>query len=84
MIPAACLLMTLYFLFKINYLHYVLSYGLTKSLQSCNLMQSLPLYISCLFSMFFNDDIVDIEKPDGICSPTFVLQMVFQNYFYIH
>ena len=21
--------------------------------------------------MFLNDDIVDIEKPDGICSPTF-------------
>ena len=23
--------------------------------------------------MFLNDDIVDIEKPDGICSPTFVV-----------
>ena len=34
-------------------------------------MQSLPLYTSCLFSIFLNDDIVDIEKPDGICSPTF-------------
>ena len=27
-------------------------------------MQSLPLYISFLFSMSLNDDIVDIEKPD--------------------
>ena len=36
-------------------------------------MQSLPLYISSLFSMFLNDDIVDIEKPDGICSPTFAV-----------
>ena len=32
-------------------------------------MQSLPLYMSCLFSMFLSDDIVDIEKPDGISSP---------------
>ena len=23
--------------------------------------------------MFLDDDIVDIEKPDGICSPTFVV-----------
>ena len=34
-------------------------------------MQSLPLYTSCLFSMLLND-IIDIEKPDGICSLTFV------------
>ena len=27
-------------------------------------MQSLPLYISFLFSVSLNDDIVDIEKPD--------------------
>ena len=33
-------------------------------------MQSLPLYTSCLFSMLLNDDIIDIEKPDEICSPT--------------
>ena len=35
-------------------------------------MQTLPPYRSCLFSMLLNDDIVDTEKPDGICSPTFV------------
>ena len=29
-------------------------------------MQPLPLYISCLFSMLLNDDIVRIEKPDEI------------------
>ena len=34
-------------------------------------MKSLPLYISCLFSMLLKEDIVDIEKPDGICSLTF-------------
>ena len=36
-------------------------------------MKTLPLYTSCLFSMLLNDDIVDIEKPDGICSLTFVV-----------
>ena len=36
-------------------------------------MQSLTLYTPCLFYKFLNDDIVDIEKPDGICSLTFVV-----------
>ena len=36
-------------------------------------MQSLPLFTSCLFSMFLNEDIVDIEKPDEICSLTFIV-----------
>ena len=36
-------------------------------------MQSLPLHTSCLFSMALNDNILDIEKPDGICSLTFVV-----------
>ena len=31
-------------------------------------MQSLTLYTSCLYSMSLYDDIVDIEKPDEICS----------------
>ena len=35
-------------------------------------MQSLPPNTLCLFSMLLNEDIVDIEKPDGICSLTFV------------
>ena len=30
------------------------------------------MYTSCLFSMFINEDIVDIEIWDGICLPTFV------------
>ena len=29
-------------------------------------MQSLPLYKSWLFSILLNDDVVDIEKPEGI------------------
>ena len=35
-------------------------------------IQFLPLHTLCLFTMFLNDDI-DIEKRDGICSPTFVV-----------
>ena len=36
-------------------------------------MQSLPLYKLALLFMLLNDDIVDIEKPDGMFSPTFVV-----------
>ena len=36
-------------------------------------MQSFPLYITWLFSMLLNDDIVDIEKPDGIYWLPFVV-----------
>ena len=35
------------------------------------IMQSLPQYTSCLFSLLLIDDIVDIEKPDGIYLLTF-------------
>ena len=31
------------------------------------------MYTSFLFSMLLNDDIVVIEKPDGICLATFVV-----------
>ena len=43
-----------------------------KNLQNF-FMQSLSLHTSCLFSMLLNDDILDTEKPDGICSFTFVV-----------
>ena len=42
----------------------------------CNMKKTGPtfyLYTSCLFSMLLNYDIIDIEKPDGICLLTFVL-----------
>ena len=42
-------------------------------------MQYLPLYTSYFISMVLSDDIIDIEKPDGICSPTWLL-MNFQDY----
>ena len=42
-------------------------------------MKYLPLYTSILFSMLLNDDIIDIEKPDRICSLTFVEDLFFWN-----
>ena len=50
---------------------------------SYKFMQSLPLNRSYLFSMFLNQEIVDIEKPDGIFSLTFVVDE-FSDYCYIH
>ena len=49
----------------------------------------LPLFTLWLFSTLLNDDIVGIEKPYEICSPTFVMDdfsglMNFQDYFYIY
>ena len=41
---------------------------------ACSLKDSknffIPQYPSCLFPMFLNDDVIEIEKPDLICSPT--------------
>ena len=37
------------------------------------IIQSLPLYTTCLFSMLLNDNSVDIEKPDELCSITFAV-----------
>ena len=36
-------------------------------------IQSLLLYTSWSFSMLLKDDIVETEKPYGICLPTFVV-----------
>ena len=36
-------------------------------------IQSLALYVSYLFSMLPNKDIIDIKKPDGICLLTFAV-----------
>ena len=68
MIPAVFFLITSFFLFKINY-------SIACSLKDSQnfFIQSLALYTSCLLSTLLNDDIVDTEKPDGICSPTFVV-----------
>ena len=58
----------LFFLFKSNYF-------IACSLKNSQnfFRQSLPLYTSSLFFMLLNEGIVDIEKPDGICSLTFVV-----------
>ena len=67
MIPAALLLITsfLSFFFVI-----FCAYSLTYSQNF--FIQYLPVYTLCLFSMLLNEDIVDIEKLDGICSFIFV------------
>ena len=36
-------------------------------------IQSLPLYTSCLYFMLLNDDILGIDKPDGIYLLSFVV-----------
>ena len=36
-------------------------------------MQSLALYTSCLFSLSLNDNIVGIEKLEGLCLLTFTV-----------
>ena len=46
-------------------------------------MQSLPLYTSCLFSILLNGYIVNIKNlMQYVC--LLLLQMNFQDYFYIH
>ena len=67
MIPAAPFLINCFFLFKVIFI-------------ACSLKNSqyffikfLPLYISCLFFMLLYEDIVCIEKPDGICALNFVV-----------
>ena len=39
-------------------------------------VQSLPLYTSCLFSMLLNDDIVETEKSDRMCSLIFAVEEI--------
>ena len=67
MIFAVRLLVTSYFFFLILIIFVVYSCQNSKNL----FMQSLPLYTLCLFSILLHDDILDIEKPNTICSPTF-------------
>ena len=69
MIPDPPLLITSFFLFL------KLIIFIERSLENSQnfFMQSLPLYTSCLFSMLLNEDILEIEKPDGIFSFTFVV-----------
>ena len=69
MIPAAILLIISFFFFLKLIIFIACS---VKNLQNF-LMQSLPLYMLCLFSMLLDEDIADIEKPDGIYLLTFVV-----------
>ena len=64
-------------LFVNNFIFFVLKFiiFIACSLKNSQnvFIQSLPLYISWLFSMLLNKDIVDIGKLAGICSLTFVV-----------
>ena len=74
MIPAVIFLITSFF-------NKISNYSLKNSQNV--FIQSLPLYILCLFSMLLNDDIVDIEKPDGGCLPTFVVTEFSRLFLYL-
>ena len=69
MIPAALLLLTSFF----SFLELMVFIACSLKNSENFFIQSLPLYTSCLFSMVLKEDIVDIEKPDGICSHNFVV-----------
>ena len=68
MIPTALLLIASFFLFEIIIF-------IVCSLKNSNnfFIESFSLHRSCLFSVLLNEEIVDVEKPDGICSLTFVV-----------
>ena len=61
-----------------NFIFFVLNFIPCSLNDSRNFfMQSIPQYTSCLLFMSLNDNIVDIEKSDGICSFTFVVDDFF-------
>ena len=74
MIPAALLLITYLFFF----LKLIIFIACSLKNPQNFFIQTLPLYTSCLFSMLLNEEIVDIEKPDGICSHTFVADEILR------
>ena len=45
-------------------------------------IQSLPQYTLWLFSMLLSDNIINIEKPDAICSLTFVVDEFSELFLY--
>ena len=70
MISAAVILITsLFFFFPKLIIFFAYSFKDSQNF----FIQSLPLHRSCLFPMLLNEDIVDIEKSDEICSLIFVL-----------
>ena len=62
--PAALLLITSFFFFKL-----IIFIACSLKNSQNFFIQSLPLYKSCVFSMLLKKDVA--EKPDGICSLTF-------------
>ena len=62
MIRVALFLIIVFFFFLKSIILIVCSVKNSKYLS----IRSLPLHSSCLFPMLLNEDIVDIEEPDGI------------------
>ena len=60
-------------LLLINYFFFFLKLIIINAYSHNFFMQSLPLYISYLFFMLLQEDILDIEKPDKICLFTFTV-----------
>ena len=76
MTPAAHLLITSFF--KNNYYLYC---ALSKGSEKC-FKKSLFPYTLCLPSISLNGNFVDIEKADGICSPTFAIDKLSRLFLY--
>ena len=73
---AAALLLRIFFILKLN----IFPACTLKNLQNF-FMKSLPLHTSCLYFMLLNEDILDTEKPDGICSLTYRLSIILHLLF---
>ena len=67
---AAALLLRIFFILKLN----IFPACTLKNLQNF-FMKSLPLH------MLLNEDILDTEKPDGICSLTYRLSIILHLLF---
>ena len=74
MIPDGLLLITSFF-------NEVVSIACSPKVSQNFFMKILTLYTFRLISMILNDDLVNIEKPDAICSPTFGLHEIFKTIF---
>ena len=69
MIPAVRLLITLFLSFSKLIIFISCSFKDSQNV----FINFLPLHTSYLFSLSLNNNIVDIEKPYGVCSLTFVV-----------
>ena len=73
-----CILMWSQFLFVIGniffFLKSIIFFAFSRKDSQYYFMQSFPQYKVCLFSMWSNAQVVDIEYLPGICSPIFLVE----------